>query len=164
MARVLIVGGGCRGLRLAEDLIAAGHAVRVSTRTESGRAAIEAVGAECWIGDPDRVVTLRQALDRVTVTSWMLGTARGGAEALQALYGTRLEYWLTQVIDTTVRGFVYEAGGTAPSELRAAGAQLVREMCERNAIPYAIVDSEPGEAGWVATARASIESFLRSSN
>jgi Trk K+ transport system NAD-binding subunit len=45
--RALMVGGGCRGLRLARDLVAEGHAVRAVTRTESRRAEIEAAGCEC---------------------------------------------------------------------------------------------------------------------
>ena len=40
--------------------------MRITTRTEAGRAAIEAAGAECWIGTPDRLATLRRALDGVT--------------------------------------------------------------------------------------------------
>jgi len=164
MARVLIVGGGCRGRLLGAQLVSAGHAVRATTREESGRAAIEATGAECWIGDPDRIATLREALDRVTVACWMLGTAVGAPEQLGALYGPRLEYWLTQVIDTTVRGFVYEAGGTVPAQLRSAGTGLVRKLCELNAIPYAVVERGPDDPEWVAGARDAVESFLRPSS
>ena len=61
--RVLIVGGGCRGLDLARELVAEGHAARCVTRTEDGRAAIEAAGGECWIGTPDVIGTLRYALE-----------------------------------------------------------------------------------------------------
>ena len=49
----------------------------MTTRTEDRRAAIEAAGAECWIGTPDRLATLRAALDGVTIACWMLGTATG---------------------------------------------------------------------------------------
>ncbi len=164
MARVLIVGGGCRGRRLAGSLLAAGHAVRITTRAEAGRAAIEATGAECWIGDPDRIATLREALDRVTVACWLLGTAQGEPARLEALYRTRLEYWLTQVIDTTVRGFVYEAAGTVAPSLLDAGRALVREVCELNAIPYAVIDVAPGDPGWLGAAQASVDSFLAPSS
>ena len=78
--RVLIVGGGCRGLDLARALVADGHAVRVVTRTEARRAAIEAAGGECWIGDPDRVGTLRYALENVTLLLWLLGRRAGRPE------------------------------------------------------------------------------------
>ena len=70
-----MVGGGCRGLALARDLVAAGHAVRAVTRREAGRREIEAAGCECWIGDPDVIGTLRYALDNVTLLLWLLGTA-----------------------------------------------------------------------------------------
>ena len=39
--RVLLVGGGCRGLALTRSLAADGHAVRVVTRHEERRAEIE---------------------------------------------------------------------------------------------------------------------------
>jgi hypothetical protein len=164
MARVLIVGGGCRGRRLAGALMQAGHAVRVTTRDEAGRAAIEATGAECWVGDPDRIATLRLALDRVTVACWLLGTASGDAEHLQALFGTRLEYWLTQVIDTTVRGFLYEASGTAPPGLLASGAGLVERLCALNAIPFAMLDAPVDGEGWQTGAMAAIDGFLAPSS
>ena len=46
MARVLIVGCGCRGRALAADLRGAGHAVRGTTRDPGRTAAIAAAGAE----------------------------------------------------------------------------------------------------------------------
>ena len=61
MARVLIVGCGCRGRALAEDLRAAGHAVRGTTRDPARAAAIAAAGAEPYVGDPDRIGSLRYA-------------------------------------------------------------------------------------------------------
>ncbi len=67
VARILLIGGGARGRALGGELTALGHAVRITTRTEAGRAAIEAVGAECWIGTPDRIATLRYALEGVTI-------------------------------------------------------------------------------------------------
>ena len=105
-----MVGGGCRGLALARELVAGGHAVRAVTRTEARRAAIVAAGCECWIGDPDRIGTLRYALDNVTVLLWLLGTATGPNVA--DLHGSRLRMMLEKVTDTTVRGVVYEAAGT----------------------------------------------------
>ncbi len=124
---MLIVAGGCRGRRLAAALVGEGHAVRITTRDERGRAAIEAAGAECWVGTPDRLATLRGALENVTILCWMLATATGSAEELDALHGSRLEFFMTQAIDTTVRGFVYEARRCAGD---AAGA-AARRSCAR---------------------------------
>ncbi len=50
--RALIVGGGARGLALAERLRERGDAARVVTRKPERRAEIEAVGAEYLDGDP----------------------------------------------------------------------------------------------------------------
>ncbi len=75
-----MVGGGCRGLELARALVAEGHAVRAVTRRPEARQAIEAAGAECFIGDPDVIGTLRYAADNVTILLWLLGTATGPAD------------------------------------------------------------------------------------
>lgn len=162
MARIMVVGGGCRGRRLAAAIVADGHAVRITTRTESGRAAIEGAGAECWVGTPDRLATLRGALDSVTIVCWMLGSAVGSPQELRALYSERLEFFLTQAIDTTVRGFVYEARGTTtPAEVLLAGERIVRALTERNAIPAAFLTDDPNDvAAWLSGARAAVESLL----
>src|ERR687897_2702608 len=75
MARVLIIGCGCRGQALARELRAAGHAVRGTTRDPARFAAIEAAGAEPYLGDPDRIATLMEALAGVSIVCWLMGTA-----------------------------------------------------------------------------------------
>lgn len=164
VARILIVGGGCRALSLARDLHAEGHAVRIVTRRESRRAEIEATGAECFVGSPDRLVTLRAALEHVTIVCWMLATAKGDdPHAVRALHGSRLEQFMGSTIDTTVRGVVYEAGGSdVPRDLLAAGERIVTEKAARNAIPVEIVRADPLEtAGWVASARRAVGALLQ---
>lgn len=156
-----MVGGGCRGLALAAELVAEGHAVRAVTRHESRRAAIEAAGCECWIGTPDRIGTLRYALDNVTVLLWLLGTARGDDEQLSVLHGSRLRMMLEKTIDTTVRGVVYEAAGTVPAGALRAGADQLRHAYATNEIPYALLEAEPADQrAWVAAARAAIDGLL----
>ena len=81
MARVLIVGCGCRGQALARDLRAAGHAVRGTTRDPARADAIAAAGAEPYVGDPDRIATLMDALAGVTILCWLMGTATGRRRA-----------------------------------------------------------------------------------
>jgi uncharacterized protein YbjT (DUF2867 family) len=161
VARILIVAGGCRGRRLAAQLVRAGHPVRITTRSEEARAAIEACGAECWIGDPDRLTTLAGALEQVAVACWLLGSAAGPAAHVDSLHTSRLESFLAHAIDTAVRGFVYEAGGIAASaEARAAGERIVRTVAERNALPTALV-SAPGDSGaWLGQARSAVEALI----
>lgn len=159
--RALVVGGGsCRGLALTRALCADGHAVRVVTRTEQRRAEIEAAGAECWIGTPDAIGTLRYALDNVTVLLWLLGTAEGGDVA--ALHGSRLTMMLERVTDSTVRGVVYEAAGTVTSEALTAGAHEVREANRKNEIPFRLLDADPraDQAVWLAETLGLIGSLL----
>jgi uncharacterized protein YbjT (DUF2867 family) len=162
VARILIVGGGCRGRQLAATLVADEHAVRITTRTEAGRAPIESSGAECWIGTPDRLATLRAALENVTLLCWLLGSAAGPPEQVSALHGPRLEFFARQAIDSTVRGLIYEACGTStPAETLRGGVEVVRDVAERNAIPFAFLTADPSDtAAWVTQARAAVGSLL----
>jgi nucleoside-diphosphate-sugar epimerase len=161
VARCLIVGCGCRGLALTRSLRAQGHAVRGTTRDPARRAEIEAAGAEAYIGDPDRVATLGPALAHVGVACVLLGSASGTPEQLAALHGTRLDMLLERMLDTTVRGIVYETVGTVDPVLLAAGAQRVRYACERSLIPYVLLDADPGDhAAWVRDAGAAVQRAL----
>jgi hypothetical protein len=161
VARILFVGGGERARRLARSLIDDGHAVRMTTRSESRRAAIEALGAECWIGTPDRVASLRYALENVTIVCWLLGTAQGSAEELEALHGSRLAFFCSQTIDTAVRGLVYEAGGCVDPAFLSAGAELVAAKAVYNEIPLRILNADPANAAqWADQALAAIGSLI----
>jgi NAD(P)H-binding len=154
-----MVGGGCRGLQLARALVADGHAVRAVTRSEARRAAIEAAGCECWIGDPDRIGTLRYALDNVTVLLWLLGTATGPNVA--DLHGSRLRMMLEKTTDTTVRGVLYEAAGTVGADALASGAAELARAQALNEIPGAVLEADPSDPdAWVAAALAAIDHLL----
>jgi len=160
VARILIVAGGCRGRTLARALLAEGHAVRITTRRADGRGAIEAAGAECWLGTPDRLATLRGVLDSVAVALWALGTATGEAEELAALHSDRLRAFLTQAIDSTARAILYERAG-AEHALLDRGAAIAEQVCARNAIPLAVLDADPdGSGAWAEAAQRSFAALL----
>jgi putative NAD(P)-binding protein len=154
-----MVGGGCRGLALARTLVGEGHAVRAVTRSPARRAEIEAAGCECWIGDPDRIGSLRYALDNVTVLLWLLGTATGSN--IEALHGSRLRMMLEKTTDTTVRAVLYEAAGTVdPTTLEAGAAELALAQT-LNEIPGALLEADPRDVeSWVTGARDAIEHLL----
>lgn len=159
--RLLLIGGGERGLALTRLLAADGHAVRVVTRDPERHAAIAAAGGEPWTGDPDRIGTLRYALDNVTILVWALGTAQGDDLRVHALHGTRLEMLLERVIDTTVRGVLYECNGTLPVELLSHGARTVEKMCRHNEIPWGLLHHETDDLdGWAASAADAIDRIL----
>ncbi len=156
------MGGGCRGLQLARDAQQQGHATRVVTRAEARRGPIEAAGAECWIGDPDRLGTLRGALEGVTIACWLLGTATGPEEQLRALHGARLRAFVGHVVDTTVRGLLYEAAGSSvPADALAQGERIVREVARKSSIPLAILRADPADVPqWLTQARAALALLL----
>jgi hypothetical protein len=81
----------------------------------------------------------------VTLIYWLLGSARGNADAIAPLHGARLERLLQEIVDTPVRGFVYEATGSTPAEILAGGAASVCAANERWRIPVAIADGDPLE-------------------
>jgi hypothetical protein len=141
VARVLIVPCGCRGQALARELVAAGHAVRGTTRSEARGDAIAAAGAEPYVGDPDRIGTLMGALTGVTVVCWLLG---GVPEP--DLHGGRLRMLFEKLVDTPVRGVVYERA-------LPEGETIARDAAERWRIPVELID--PG-----GDARSAIDRLL----
>jgi uncharacterized protein YbjT (DUF2867 family) len=139
VARALIVGCGCRGRLLGKELLAQGWAVRGTSRREQGLEAIAAAGIEPALADLDRVGTVLEQVADVAVVYLLLGSAAGEPEALAELHRHRLERLLEKLVDTPVRGVVYEAAGSVDPELLAAGAELVRAAERTWRIPAAIV-------------------------
>jgi len=161
VARVLIVGCGCRGRALAEDLRAAGHAVRGTTRDPARAAAIAAAGAEPYVGDPDRIGTLMDALAGVTVLCWLMGTATGPPERVAALHDGRLRMLWEKLVDTPVRGVVHEAAGPLPGAVLARGRAVAEVSSETWRIPLAVVEADPlDHAAWRPAASAAVAALL----
>jgi uncharacterized protein YbjT (DUF2867 family) len=161
VARCLIVGCGCRGLELAAALRVAGHAIRGTTRDPARRSEIEAAGVEPFVGDPNLVGTLAPALAHVGVACILMGSVTGTEEQLTALHGTRLDMLLERMLDTTVRGVVYQAAGSVDPALLSTGAGRVRHACERSLIPYELLTADPAQnASWVAEAVQAVERAL----
>ena len=145
MARALIIACGCRGRELGSALVEAGWQVRGTTRKPAHSAEIEAAGIEAAVADPDRASSILDQVADVTLIYWLLGSALGEPEAVAALHGPRLERMLEEIVDTPVRGFVYEAPGGARSADRDSGATLVRVASERWRIPTEVVDVDPAD-------------------
>jgi uncharacterized protein YbjT (DUF2867 family) len=147
---------------LAAELVSAGHLVRGTTRDPSKAEAIEAAGAEPVVADPDRVATLMGALGGVSVVAILLGSAYASQSQLEALHGTRLEMLLTKLVDTKVRGVVYEARGRVEEATLEGGAERVRAYAERSHAACELLQGDPDDvAGWVAGAALAVERVLR---
>lgn len=147
MARVLIVPCGCRGRALARELRAAGHAVRGTTRG-AHTADIAAAGAEPYVGDPDRIATLMDALHGVTIVCWLMGTV-----SAPDLHAGRLRMLWEKLVDTPVRGVVYE--GMVPE-----GEAIARASSETWQIPLQVLSGDPLGPGWVRQAVAAVDRLL----
>ena len=159
MARVLIVGCGCRGQALAGALVDAGHAVRGTTRAPARFADIEASGAQGVVADPDRLGTIIGQLAGVSVVCWLMGSV--DRESAADLHGPRLQTLLERLVDTPVRGLVYEGGGTVDPQLLRSGARLVREAGGTWRMPVAVSAVEPADRGaWLAEMQAAVAELL----
>ncbi len=122
---------------------------------------IEASGAEAVLGDPDRLATLAGVFDHVSVACLLLGSAAGTEEQLRALHGPRLEMLLVQLLDTTVRGVLYEARGSVHGDVLLAGAERVRTACTASRIPYALLEAVPSDhPNWTRTAAGEVDKLL----
>jgi len=153
--RVLVVGCGCRGQELARALAAAGHPVRGTTRDPTRCVAIAAAGAEpsrpstrCLASSAimpaaSPTVTLFQhsaamevivtsVIPQVTAVVWLLGLADS-----PELHAGRLRMLCEKIVDTPVRGLVYEASTRFPG-----GRDIVADAAQRWLIPTVVV--EPG--------------------
>ncbi len=148
MARILIVPCGCRGRALAAELVAAGHAVRGTTRGE-GVEAIRAAGAEPYVGDPDRIGTLMDGLAGVTIVCWLMGTI-----PVAELHEGRLRMLWEKLVDTPVRGVVYE--GTLPQ-----GEPVARTASQTWQIPLEVLEADPlDHDAWLRAARTAVDRLL----
>lgn len=163
MARALIVGCGCRGRALGAELAGAGWAVRGTSRSEAGLAAIEAAGIEPALADPLHPGTLLDLVGDVAVVVFLLGSASGDDEGVAAIHGPRLEGLMERFVDTPVRGVVYEASGSVDRALLTGGAEIVRLAGITWRIPFAVVEADPSDVpAWLETMTGVIAEVIAS--
>ena len=112
MARVLVVGGSGR----AQELASSGHVVEAADGV-----------------DPTRLVTLTPRLEGVSVVCWLFGESES-----PALHGDTLAALLEYLVDTPVRGLVYERSDAHPR-----GTQLVERARETFRIQSTVIS--PGD-------------------
>jgi uncharacterized protein YbjT (DUF2867 family) len=145
VARALLVGCGCRGRELGRRLLAEGWAVRGTSREPERLAAIARAGIEPVLAEPDRPGTVLDHVGDAAVVAWLLGAARAEPEEIAAIHGARLERLMEKLVDTPVRGFLYEAEGSVGATHLARGAAIVRDAGERWRIPVAVLDAHPAD-------------------
>ena len=115
---------------------------------------LETAGIEGVVADPDRLGTLVRALDGVTVVCWLMGSAADSPE----VHGDRLRTLMEHLVDTPVRGFVYEAAGSVDAAVLERGAQIVREASEIWRIPVEVVSADPAaHEAWLEAMKGAVE-------
>jgi uncharacterized protein YbjT (DUF2867 family) len=129
---------------LGNALQDAGWLVRGTSRTEAGAGAIEAAGIEPAIADPDRIVTVLDAIEGVSLIYWLLGTVPDAA-----LHGPRLERLLEEIVDTPVRALVYELNAELDPSAASGAFEALRSANERWRIPFEVVAAEYGSEEWL---------------
>ncbi len=156
MARVLIVGCGCRGRALAGALPE--HAVRGTTRSPERVAELEAAGIEGVVSDPARRATSLPALAGVTVVCGLMGSAADSPD----VHGPRLQTLMEHLVDTPVRGFVYEASGSADPALLGQGAHIVRTASQTWRIPVEVVSADAADhEAWLEAMKEAVDRTIR---
>ncbi len=145
MARALIVACGCRGRELGRALLACGWQVRGTTRDPDRARAIADAGIETALGDPQDPASILDHIGDVALLYWLLGSAAGEPDAVAGVNGRGLERVLEEIVETPVRGFVYEAAGRVGQDVLRGGAERVREAGERWRIPVDVVNANPGD-------------------
>ena len=107
--------------------------------------------------DPDRLGTLLPALAGVTVVCWLMGSAEDSPD----VHGPRLRSLMEHLVDTPVRGLVYEAAGTADAALLEQGASIVREASQTWHMPVEIVTIDHTEhEAWLGAMTAAVNRVL----
>jgi hypothetical protein len=137
-----------------------GWKVRGTSRRPQGREAIGEAGLEAAPADPDRPGTVLELCGDVAVVIWLLGSADGGPEATADVHGPRLESLLEKLVDSPVRGFVYEAAGSLPEATLGEGARIVERAGERWRIPVALISEDRSRAGWAPRAAEVVAGLL----
>jgi hypothetical protein len=92
------------------------------------------------------------AIEGVTVVCWLMGTADE-----PALHAERLESMLEHIVDTPVRGLVYETGGVS----REAGSAACERVALTYNMPVEVVDADPSQHDeWTAATVAAVQRVL----
>lgn len=129
--------------------------MRGTTRDPARVNTIEAAGIEAAVADPDRIATILEQLEGVTLIYWLLGAASGAPGRVAALHTDRLERLLEEIVDTPVRGFVYELANWLDGDDALRALELLRSAGQRWRIPFEVVDAPPDDhESWLAGMRA----------
>ncbi len=109
--------------------------------------------------DPDRLGTLLAPLADVSAVCWLMASARG--DGVEALHGPRWQSMVERLVDTPVRGAVYEGAGSVGAPLLEAGAAIARRAASTFRMPIEVIDIGPSDhPEWLAAGRVAVAAVL----
>ena len=80
---------------------------------------------------------------------------------MRAIHGERLERLLERLVDTPVRGFVYEGAGSVDPDALAAGRRAVENAAATWRIPVDVVEADPEDPeAWVEAMVAAVRRLV----
>ncbi len=138
-----------------------GHVVRGTSRSQENLKHVADVGIEPAAADPVRLSQIMEHIEDVAVVVWLMGDARGDESGVSILHGAILEHMLRKLVDTQVRGFVYESSGRVNVGLIEKGREHVEYANRTWHIPVSFIDQSHDDAGrWLTEALQSVDSLL----
>ena len=100
------------------------------------------------------------AIEGVTLIFWLLGSPRATHEASRRSTARGSSALLEEIVDTPVRGFVYELTRTLEPAPAAARVEALRAADERWRIPFEVVAADPASPRmWLAGMLAAAASW-----
>jgi hypothetical protein len=108
-------------------------------------AAIGEARIEPVLADPLRPDTVLELVGDVTIVLWLLASAKGPPEELSAIHGSRLERLMERLIETPVRGFVYEMKGSVNPILLEHGREVIEAAGDTWRVGTSCVFVDPGD-------------------
>ena len=108
---------------------------------------IEAVGAECWVGDPDRLGTLRGAMESVTIVLLAAGQRQrpAGATARTCTALACAPSWASWWTPPCAACSTRPPAPPCPPRSSSAGERIARRGRAANSIPLAVLRADPAD-------------------
>ena len=111
-------------------------------RQATGLKLIEDTGLEPAQADPDSPGTILDLCGDTAVVVWLLASAAGEQDVVAGIHGSRLERLLEKLVDTPIRGFLYEVAEGAEHTLH--GREIVERAGETWRIRVGFVGADAG--------------------
>lgn len=135
--------------------------MRGTSRDPGRLALVSEAGIEPALADPDRPASVLEHVRDVAVIALLLGSTRGEPKVVAAIHGPRLERLMEKLVDTPVRGVIYESAGSVHRRYLESGRETVTAAGERWRIPVEVLEQDPAQhAAWLEAALVAVRRLV----